>query len=162
SLSLLAEVVAEGGGQGGEGQLVRPQRPRQRVAFELGDDLLPADEQAGLGAAKQLVAAEGHQRGAGGGALLARRLLGPAEGRGGEQGAAAQVVQDWQPMPSPDLDQLGEVWLVDKARQAKVAGVDAQQQGRLGGNGALEIGRVGAVGGAYLDQLRAALAQDIR
>ena len=49
----------------GEGELVDPQGPGERVAAQPLDDLGVTEDEAGLGPAEQLVAAGGHDRRAG-------------------------------------------------------------------------------------------------
>ena len=68
--------------QRGEGQLVDAQRAGQRVAAAALDRLARADEEPGLRAAEQLVAAEAGQRRAGRDASRERRLAGQHRGAG--------------------------------------------------------------------------------
>ena len=89
---LRVEVEPQQRVEGGEVELVDAQRARQRMPAHGVDRRGPADGDAGLRAAEQLVAAERDHVGAGGDALLQRRLLGEQLER--SQGAAAEVVDE--------------------------------------------------------------------
>jgi hypothetical protein len=119
----------------------------------------PAHGDAGLRAAEQLVAAEGHDVGAGGHALLERRLLREELERG--EGAAAEVVDQHGAALVRQRRELLHRRLRREADDAVVAGVDAQHGARALRPGLLEVPEVGAVGGADLDHVGAALAHDV-
>ena len=84
------EVEAQDDVERREVELVDAQGPRQRVTAHRLDRRRPADGDAGLRAAEQLVAAEGDDVAAGGDAVRQRRLL-PEQLQVGER-PAAQVV----------------------------------------------------------------------
>jgi hypothetical protein len=69
-------VKPEGRFQGGQGHLVHPQGAFERVALDLGDQVLAADQDAGLRPAQELVTTEDDNVGAGGDGLGDRRLTG--------------------------------------------------------------------------------------
>ena len=73
-------VEAQHGFQRGQGQLADAQRALQRILLDLRDQVLAADQQAGLRPAEQLVAGEGDEVGAGGDGFRAAsvRAAGPS------------------------------------------------------------------------------------
>ena len=72
--------------------LVDPQRALHRVAVDLRQQVLAADDEAGLRPAQQLVAGEGDEVGAVGDGLGDRRLVLEAEAREVDQRAGAEIV----------------------------------------------------------------------
>ena len=76
----------------GEPHLVDAQRALHRVAVDLRDQVLAADDEAGLRAAEQLVAGEGDEVGAVGDRLRDGRLVREAEAREIDQRAGAEIV----------------------------------------------------------------------
>jgi hypothetical protein len=153
--------MVERGAQPGQAQFVGAEGAGQRVAFELGDDLGPPDQDAGLWPAQQLIAAETGEVSPGGHALARRRLMVEAVGGGVQQRAAAQVINAEQAARAGDLRQFGQRRLLDEADLPEIGRMHAQQQRGLVSDGAGVIGGAGAIGGAHLDQFRAALGHDI-
>ena len=78
------------------GHLADAQHSGQRMFLEDCDQILAADDDARLGAADQLVAAETDQVRAGGDAFRDGRFMGQSEATQVHQGAAAEVVDDQQ------------------------------------------------------------------
>ena len=70
------------------------QRALHRIAVELRDQILAADDEAGLRTAEQLVAGEGDEVGAVGDRLAHRRLVPEAEAREIDQRAGAEIVDE--------------------------------------------------------------------
>ena len=77
------------------------------------------------------------------------------------EGAAAEVVDEHRAEAVGQGRQLLQGRLGGEPDDAVVAGVHAQHRPRAGVPGVFEVAQVGAVGGADLDQLGAALAQDV-
>ena len=76
----------------GEADLVDAQRPLHRVILDPPDQILSADDEAGLRAAQKLVAGEGDEIGAGGDGFLDRRLVRQPITGEIDQRAGAEVV----------------------------------------------------------------------
>src|SRR5450759_4621697 len=153
------QIEPEHGVERGQVELVDAQSARQRVAAHRRDGRGPAHGYSGLRAAEELVAAEGHDVGAGGDAARERRLLG--EQRQPGQGAAAEVVDEHGVVLVGHAGELLERGLRSEPHDAVVAGVHAQDGARALWPGLLEVLEVGAVGGADFDQLGPALTQDV-
>jgi len=119
-------------------------------------------DQASLRPAKQFVSAEGDQVCARCHALLDQRLCRQPEWRGLQQRAAAQVVDQQQPMLVRQRRQRCQRRHGDKPDLFEVAAVDAQDGGTGSRDRLCKIVAVGPVGGADFDQTRPTLAQDIR
>ena len=117
----------------------------------------------GLRAADQLVAAERHEVGAGGQALRGHRLVREAEGRGVEQRAAAQVVDDDRPVRVGDRRQLARgSGTSTKPVMAEVRRVDAEDEpGAAVGERRLEVVDARPVRRADLDEPRARPSDDL-
>ncbi len=111
-----------------KGQLVDAQGALERVLLDLLDQRLAADDQPGLRAAEQLVAAEGDDVGAVAQRFLHRRLFGQAPAREVEQAAAAQIFQQRQIVGMGDARQLGGGDAGSETLHAVVAGMHAHQQ----------------------------------
>jgi hypothetical protein len=142
--------------------LVEPQRPLQRIAVELADEFGAADDDAGLRPAEQLVAAEGHQIGAGVERLHRRRLARQAVFGEVDERPAAEVYGEGQAVAVGEFGQFG---FADGRREALdriVGGMHLHQHRRARADGGREIGKVGPVRRADLDQLAARARHDIR
>ncbi len=150
------EIEAQGGLQGRVGQLAAAQGPHQRVGADAVDALPAADDQTGLGAAEDLVAAEGHHVGAGAHAVGHQRLGGQAECRQVDEGAAAEVPRHRQAAPAAEGGQILQGHGGGEPEDAVVAGVGVEEQPRALADRRLVVGEVGAVGGAHLHGDRAA------
>ncbi len=72
-------------------RLIEPQRAEQRIATQPRDNLGLSGEDAGLRAAEQFIAAEGHQIGAGAQAIGDERLVDAERAQIG-QAAAAEIL----------------------------------------------------------------------
>ncbi len=91
-----------------------------------------------------------------------RRLVGQAEGRGLEQGAAAQIVDDDGAVGMCDPGELGRVGRLHETRLREVRRVDAQHDRCPAlGQGRFEVGRPRPVRRADLDQARAGPPDDL-
>ena len=154
-----ALVLDERRVEGGERHLVDAQGAVERVpAHRLDEGPAPGDE-AGLRAAEQLVAAEGHdvaRRRAAPGAAVASAASAP--------GSASRRPLPWSstsgiPRLARELGELLERRLLGEADDAEVARVDLQDQAGLGGERGPEVGEARAVRGPDLAQPRAALAR---
>ena len=117
---------------------------------------LRADEQPGLRAAEQLVAAEAHERGAGAHRAAHRRLVGQQRDVVGED-AGADVVDHRHAERAQRLD----LDLLDEAERAEVRRVRAQDRAGALAERRRVVGQARAVGGADLDQPRAGLRDDL-
>ena len=141
--------------------LVEAQRPQERV---LADELQrrgPADQEAGLRPAQELVAGEGAEVGAGLDPLGHRRLRRQAVGRGRQERAGAEVVHQPEVAPARQAGQLLQRRLGDEALELEVGAVDHQERAGARRDGLLEVAQVGPVGGPDLDEGRAGAAQDV-
>ena len=92
---LAAQVVAQGGGDAGQAGLVGAHRAGQGVARDVADEGALADDDPGLRAAEELVAAEEGHRRAVAQALGHHRLVRQAELGGVEERTGAEVVDQW-------------------------------------------------------------------
>ena len=148
----------------------RPQGPGQRMGRARGDQVGPAGDDAGLGTAEQLVAAEGHQRGAGGQRLAGRGLalqprrwaVGQPRARRVEQ-AGADVGDHGH--RGVERRHLRHGRSLDEALDPVVGRVDLQDEGHVGagaGEGGLVVGAAGPVGGADVDEAGARLLHHLR
>ena len=120
---------------------------------QLLDQLRAADDDAGLRAAKQLVAGETGKVGAGPQAVARRRLVLERE-----EGAGAEVVHERELVPARDCGELLHRGLLGEAEDAEVGLVDAQQERGLGADRAVVVGRTRAVRRPDLVQDRAGAA----
>src|SRR5262249_57446797 len=92
--------------QGGNGELVDPERSVPWVLLEPGDDGAPADHEAGLRTAEQLVAGERHQVDTGGHGLGHGRLVREAPGPKIDQRPRAEVFHHRDPALATELDEV--------------------------------------------------------
>jgi hypothetical protein len=122
---------------------------------------VPTDQDARLGAAQQLVAAESNEVGAGRQSLLGSRFGRQAPAGKVDQGAAAQVDHERQAMLMGKPRQLLLRHGGGEADDGIVAGMHLEQQAGFGGNGRREVPQVGAVGGAHLHQATAGAGHDV-
>ena len=120
------------------------------------------DDEAGLRAAQQLVAAEAHQVGASSHGLLHGDLARQPPAGQVHQSATAQVHGHGQAGLVRDAGHLGLGHAAGKALHRIVAGVDLHEHGGARGDGVGVVGRMGAVGGAHLHQLGAGARHDVR
>ena len=95
------------------------------------DQLAPADDDAGLRAAQQLVAAEGDEVGAAADAFGDDRLLRQAVGRQVDERAAAEILHDRDAARAADRDERFQRHVAGEADDAVVRGVHLEQQRRL-------------------------------
>ena len=107
-------IEPERRGDGGQRRLVRSHRPRQRVLAHLRDEVRATDDQPGLRAADQLVAAERHHVRTGREPLARHRLVGEPEASRVEERAAAQVVDDDRAVAVGQLGHLARVGHLDE------------------------------------------------
>ena len=142
------QVGGQGRLQGGQGQLVGPDRPGQRVPGQPPDQLGPAHDQAGLRAAEELVAGEQHQVGAGGQAAGDRRLVPELAG----QQPRPDVVEQRQAVLVGQRGQLVEGRAGGEPLDPVVGRVHGQHQPRVRAEPGGVVAQVGAVGGADLAQ----------
>ena len=120
------------------------------------------DDEAGLRAAQQLVAAEAHQIRAGGHGLLHGDLARQPPAGQVHQGSAAQVHGHGQASLVRDAGHLGLGHAAGEALHRIVAGVDLHEHGGARGDGAGVVGWMGAVGGTHLHQFGAGARHDVR
>ena len=142
------QVGGQGRLQGGQGELVGPDRPGQRVPGQPPDQLGPAHDQAGLRAAEELVAGEQHQVGAGGQAAGDRRLVPELAG----QQPRPDVVEQRQAVLVGQGGQLAEGRAGGEPLDPVVGRVHGQHQPRVRAEPGGVVAQVGAVGGADLAQ----------
>lgn len=154
-------MLAEGGFEGGESELVDAGGAHQWVALDLLDVVGATGDDACLGSTEQLVAGETGDVYARGDALLHGGFVGEPPARGIVEAATAQVMHDGEIVGVGTGDERGEVGRFGEADDAEVAGVDGEEQGCVGGDGGLEVAGAGAVGGADFDEAGAALAHDV-
>ena len=153
--------MGEGCGQGGQAHFVDADGAGQGVSFQLGHQGALADDDAGLGAAEEFVAGEKDQADAGGDAFLGHRFVGQAVFFGGQEGAAADIVEDGDAVLRAEGRQFGLGNGGGEALNAEVAGVGLEEGGGAVGDGIGVVAGVGAVGGADIHQGAAALSQHI-
>src|SRR2546422_446272 len=161
SLEVAAQVQGDGGFERGNGQLVDAQGAEQRVLADSRQRLALAGDDAGLRAAQQLVAAEGDYVDARLEARRHLRLVLDPERREVNQAAAAQVLEEDEPVLARELDHLVKRGALREAHDAEIARVDAHQHARALAHGGGVIGQARAVGGAHLAQDGAALGADV-
>ena len=147
--------------QRGQRQLVAAQRPLHGVAPDAGEEIAAAGDDAGLGPAEQLVAAEGDDVGARGQGLRRRRLVRQVQAGEVGEGAAAEVDDEGHAALAA---QACEVGLGDRGGEAahlEVAGMHLHHQPGGGADRRGEVLEVGAVGGADLAQAGAGAGHDL-
>lgn len=154
-------VEGEHGFQRGEGELVHPQGALEGGLLDAVDECLAAEDEPGLGAAEELVAAEGDDVGAVAQGFLHGGFLGQAPAGEVHQGAAAEVFQQGQAVGVGDAREVGGGDAGGEALDAVVAGVHAHEQAGAGADDGLVVLGVGAVGGAHLDELHAGAGHDV-
>ncbi len=159
---LAVEVVAQGGLQRRQGQLVDAQGARHRVAADLLHQLTPADDQSRLRPPQQLVAAEGDHVDAGGHRLAHRRLPRQAEIGQIKQHTASQILHHRQPVLAAEGSQFRRRHRGGEADDAVVAGMDLEQQTGLLADGGAVVLQVRLVGGSHLAQAHAAGRHHLR
>jgi len=147
--------------EGGRRQPADAQRPGERVAPAGGDELRAPDEQSGLGAARELVAAATGQVDARGDQLGERRM--PGELRLAPRGEQPAPLVDHQRHAgaASERDESGRRDGGGEAAHAEVAGQDLEHERGRAGQRALVVREVGAVGGAHLHQARAGGGKDL-
>ena len=117
-------VGLERGVEEDEGDLVQPQRALHRVGVQRGDQVPPADDDAGLCAAQELVAGEGDKIGARVEEVAGQRLPRQAEPGKIHQGAAARVHAQGQLVAMGDLGGVADRHLASETLDAVVARVN--------------------------------------
>jgi hypothetical protein len=132
-----------------------------RVLLDLADEVGAADQDAGLGAAEQLVAGEGDEVGAVGDGFGRRGFVGQAPAGEVGEGAAAQVFDEGQAVGVGDAGEFGLVDAGGEAFDGVVAGVHLHQQAGARADGGFEIPRVAAVGAADFDEPGARALHDV-
>ena len=133
-----------------EGQLVRTQRPLQRMTPQPTDQLRPAADDPGLRPTEQLVAGEGDEVGAAGDALRHERLV-----RERSQAARAEIVEQRQPVAPRERDQLLQLRPLREPDRPEVRLVHPEEQRRPLPHRRLVVGGPRAVRRPDLDQARA-------
>ena len=124
----------------------------------------PADDQPGLRTADELVARERHQVGAGSQALAGRRLMAEPDPLGGQERAAAEIVDHDRAVSVGDLGERHRVRRLHEPGLDEVRGVhakhepDARRRVREDG---LEVGDPGPVRRPDLDDADAGPPQDL-
>ena len=155
-------VQAEGQRHRGHRQLVRSHRPRERVAPHPGDEVGPPDDEPGLRAADELVAAERHEVGAGRQPLGGERLVPEPVRRGVEERPGPQVVDDDRAMAVGQLGERARVGRVGEPRHREVGRVDAEDGPSPGGERVGEVLGRRPVRRADLDQPSPGAPDDVR
>ncbi len=125
------------------------------------DQVGAADDQAGLRAAQQFVAAEGDEVGTGFDGVAHGGLARQSIGAQVDQRAAAQIDRKRH---APLARERGELFEFDAVREALdrvVAGVDFHQQRAARAERFLVVAQMRAVGGADLDQFRPGARHDV-
>src|SRR5438094_306305 len=144
----------------GQGELIGPDCPGERIGAASVDGRLPAEQDPGLRATEQLVAGEddcvdaARQRLAD--AWLSRK---PPSGEV-EQQAAAQIEQARDPGAARHGGDVARGHFAREARHPEVGAVHLEEQARRGADGALIVLGVRAVRGSHLDELRARAGHD--
>ena len=132
------------------------------MPLELLDQRTTAHDQPGLGSAQQLVPAEGDETGAGAERLGHRRLVGQPEPPEVDQAAAAEVLDHGGSVLAAEHRQCVGRDCAREADDSVIARVHLQQHAGLGCERARIVRKPCLVGGADLDQTRAALVDDVR
>ena len=120
------------------------------------------DDEPGLRAAENLVAAEGDDVGTEGDLLGHDRFFRESELAEIDQRAAAEVLHHREVVRLPHGDEFPQRHVAGKSDDAVIAGVHLEQQTRVRANRSFVVGRMRAVGGAHLTEDGAALGQDVR
>ena len=107
----------------GEADLVDAQRPLHRIALDARDQILAADDEAGLRAAQKLIAREGDEIGAGGDGFLDRRLVRQPVAGEIDQRAGAQIVDQRHFAFARERREIARGNLLGKALDAIIRGV---------------------------------------
>ena len=134
----------------GEPELVDAQRAMQRMAPQPLDQVGAAEDDTGLRAAEQLVAAEADEVGA----LLERGARGRLVAEVDER-AGAEIVEQRQLVPARDRGELAQRRALGEPDEAEVGLVHAQEQRRVCAGRRVVVGRARAVRRPDLDQARA-------
>ena len=121
-----------------------------------------AQDDAGLWAAQQLVAAEGDHIHPCPDALLHGRLVVDAQRQQIHQRAGAQILDHRQAVFPAQRHHILQRYRLGKAHDAEIAGVDLQERPGIFPDGRFIVPQMGLVGGAHLPQDAAALHHDIR
>ena len=152
--------MAQRGFERVDGHLVHTQHAEQRVAAQALDKRGIAGQDARLGTAQELIAAEGNEARAGGEAGGGQRLV-DAERPEVRHASAAQVFVDGDAALAAQRGQVAQLGAGGEARDTEIAGMDAQQQPRALVDGGAVIVQMRAVGRADLAQNRAGARHDI-
>ncbi|KAG0774248.1 hypothetical protein G6F22_014217 [Rhizopus arrhizus] len=154
-------VQAQHGLQRGQRQLADAQGALERILLDLADQVGAAHQQAGLRAAQQLVAAEGHQISARGDGFAHRVFLGQAALGQVHERAAAQVHRGRQPFRVRQRRPLVHADAFGETGDGVVAAMHLHQHRRARADGVVVVGGVRAVGGAHFHQLGARALHDV-
>ena len=148
-----SKVVVDGLLEGGEDELVAPDGAEKGVFLDAGDEVGPAGDDPGLGAAEELVAGEGDEVDAVGEGLHGGGLaLDGGEAGGVHEGAGAEVLDEGEGVLAGEGGEFGDGGLVGEAFEGEVGAVDFEDEGGFPGEGGLVVAEVGFVGGAGLDE----------
>ena len=132
-----------------ERELVCAKRALEWVSAQPLDEVHPADDNACLRAAEELVARETDEIGACAKALRRCRLVADAAERAG-----AEIVDEWQLVTARDVSELGELRSLRESHHAEVRLMHAKDEGGVGGDRPLVVRGVRTVGGPDLDEPR--------
>ena len=154
-------IELQRGDDGGEANFIDTQRPFQWIAGNRLHMRAPADDEADLRAAEQLVAGKGHDIGAVGHRLAHGFLLRQAISRHVDQRARAEIVEQRLAGGMGDARDLASVDRRRETLDAVVGCVGFDEKAGFVGDGAPIIVGMRAIGRADLDELHPGARHDV-
>src|SRR5262249_21909862 len=151
----------EGRLERGDGELVDAQRSVPRILLEPRDTRAPADDDAGLRPAEELVARERHEVHARGHRFLDGRLVRKAPRPQVEERTGAEALHPGKAPLGPELDELARRPRGGEADDAVVGRVDLEQERGVGGDRVGVVAQVSPVRRAYPAEPRATAEHDV-
>ena len=140
-------------GDCGQRRLVRSHRPGKRVLAHLRDEVCATDNESGLRATDELVAAERHDVRTGGKPLAGHRLVGEPEASRVDERTAAEIVHDDRAVTMGQFGHLARVGNLDEAALGEVRRVHPEHEPCAPiGQRLREVCGAGPIGGADLDK----------
>ena len=142
--------------------LIDPQCAFHRIAIDAGNEFLAADNESGLGSAKQLVAREGDEVCSIRNRFSYRRLMFQAEACKVDERTGAQIIDERDIMLMGECREISRRYIGRESFDAVVRGVDLEDEGGFRSDRIDVVLWMCPVGGADLDQLRSGAAHDLR